>query len=169
MPALAMTDHGNVFGAYDFVNQAKAAGVEPIVVYGGDGKLLAGAPWSPTKTMFQFEPLQLPICELRVRNCCWDPDRICPSTLVSEMKPPLDQPPSSSARLPRTCMRRYGAACETAQRSRPPVGVTERFSAERQKFCVAFCEPSGHQSASACTAPLMFTASGVRPRPATWV
>ncbi|HEX6756392.1 MAG TPA: DNA polymerase III subunit alpha [Mycobacteriales bacterium] len=31
MPALAMTDHGNVFGAYDFVNQARAAGVEPIV------------------------------------------------------------------------------------------------------------------------------------------
>ena len=31
MPALAMTDHGNVFGAYDFVKQAKAAGVKPIV------------------------------------------------------------------------------------------------------------------------------------------
>ncbi|WP_369133257.1 DNA polymerase III subunit alpha [Modestobacter sp. I12A-02662] len=31
MPALAMTDHGNVFGAYDFYKQAKAAGVKPIV------------------------------------------------------------------------------------------------------------------------------------------
>jgi DNA polymerase-3 subunit alpha len=31
MPALAMTDHGNVFGAYDFVKQAAAAGVKPIV------------------------------------------------------------------------------------------------------------------------------------------
>ena len=31
MPALAMTDHGNVFGAYDFVKQATAAGVEPII------------------------------------------------------------------------------------------------------------------------------------------
>jgi DNA polymerase-3 subunit alpha len=31
MPALAMTDHGNVFGAYDFVKQATAAGVTPIV------------------------------------------------------------------------------------------------------------------------------------------
>ncbi|CAN5412006.1 DNA polymerase III subunit alpha [soil metagenome] len=31
MPALAMTDHGNVFGAYDFYKQAKAAGVNPIV------------------------------------------------------------------------------------------------------------------------------------------
>ena len=31
MPALAMTDHGNMFGAYDFTKQAKAAGVKPII------------------------------------------------------------------------------------------------------------------------------------------
>jgi DNA polymerase-3 subunit alpha len=31
MPALAMTDHGNVFGAYDFWKQATAAGVKPII------------------------------------------------------------------------------------------------------------------------------------------
>jgi DNA polymerase III subunit alpha len=31
MPALAMTDHGNVFGAYDFHRQATAAGVKPII------------------------------------------------------------------------------------------------------------------------------------------
>jgi DNA polymerase-3 subunit alpha len=31
MPALAMTDHGNVFGAYDFWKQATAAGVQPII------------------------------------------------------------------------------------------------------------------------------------------
>ncbi|HYN75536.1 MAG TPA: DNA polymerase III subunit alpha [Candidatus Limnocylindria bacterium] len=31
MPALAMTDHGNVFGAYDFYKQAKATGVNPII------------------------------------------------------------------------------------------------------------------------------------------
>ncbi|MQA83506.1 MAG: DNA polymerase III subunit alpha [Streptosporangiales bacterium] len=31
MPALAMTDHGNLYGAYDFHGQAKAAGVKPIV------------------------------------------------------------------------------------------------------------------------------------------
>ena len=31
MPALAMTDHGNVFGAYDFGKQATAAGVKPII------------------------------------------------------------------------------------------------------------------------------------------
>jgi DNA polymerase-3 subunit alpha len=31
MPALAMTDHGNLFGAYDFHKQAVGAGVKPIV------------------------------------------------------------------------------------------------------------------------------------------
>jgi len=31
MPAVAMTDHGNVFGAYEFYKLAKAAGVKPIV------------------------------------------------------------------------------------------------------------------------------------------
>jgi DNA polymerase-3 subunit alpha len=31
MPAIAMTDHGNVFGAYDFYAKAKAAGIKPIV------------------------------------------------------------------------------------------------------------------------------------------
>jgi DNA polymerase-3 subunit alpha len=31
MPALAMTDHGNVFGAYDFYKQATAVGVKPII------------------------------------------------------------------------------------------------------------------------------------------
>ncbi len=31
MGAIAMTDHGNVFGAYDFYAKAKAAGVKPII------------------------------------------------------------------------------------------------------------------------------------------
>ncbi|GHJ58202.1 DNA-directed DNA polymerase [Nocardioides sp. OK12] len=31
MPAIAMTDHGNVFGAYEFYSKAKAAGVKPII------------------------------------------------------------------------------------------------------------------------------------------
>ncbi|WP_370692349.1 DNA polymerase III subunit alpha [Nocardioides sp.] len=30
-PAVAMTDHGNVFGAYEFYSKAKAAGVKPII------------------------------------------------------------------------------------------------------------------------------------------
>jgi DNA polymerase-3 subunit alpha len=31
MPALAMTDHGNLFGAYDFYKQGKATGIKPII------------------------------------------------------------------------------------------------------------------------------------------
>ena len=31
MPAIAMTDHGNLFGAYDFYKQAKQAGIKPII------------------------------------------------------------------------------------------------------------------------------------------
>ncbi|MEO7124967.1 MAG: DNA polymerase III subunit alpha [Nakamurella sp.] len=31
MPAIAMTDHGNVFGAFDFYKQAMAAGIKPII------------------------------------------------------------------------------------------------------------------------------------------
>jgi DNA polymerase-3 subunit alpha len=31
MPAIAMTDHGNVFGAFDFYKQAKGVGVKPII------------------------------------------------------------------------------------------------------------------------------------------
>ncbi|GAB3858835.1 hypothetical protein GCM10027610_097360 [Dactylosporangium cerinum] len=30
-PALAMTDHGNMFGAYDFHRQAVAAGIKPVL------------------------------------------------------------------------------------------------------------------------------------------
>ena len=32
MPAIAMTDHGNVFGAYDFYQQARKAGIKPIKI-----------------------------------------------------------------------------------------------------------------------------------------
>jgi DNA polymerase-3 subunit alpha len=31
MPAVAMTDHGNLFGAVKFYNAAKAAGVHPVI------------------------------------------------------------------------------------------------------------------------------------------
>ena len=31
MPAVAMTDHGNLFGAVEFYNAAKDAGVQPII------------------------------------------------------------------------------------------------------------------------------------------
>jgi DNA polymerase-3 subunit alpha len=41
MPALAMTDHGNVFGAFDFWKQATDAGVNPII--GIEGYLAPGS------------------------------------------------------------------------------------------------------------------------------
>src|SRR5256886_14322170 len=44
MPALAMTDHGNLYGAYDFYKQAVAVGVRPII---GLGALL-----TPGKSRF---------------------------------------------------------------------------------------------------------------------
>ena len=71
-----------------------------------DRMLGDGAPGEPTNTWFQFEPFHDPICELRVKNCCWDPDWICPSIFESAMNPPEDQPPSDRARFPRTCIRR---------------------------------------------------------------
>ncbi|MGD9986143.1 DNA polymerase III subunit alpha [Pseudonocardia sp.] len=41
MPALAMTDHGNVYGAYEFWRKAKASGVKPII--GMEGYLAPGS------------------------------------------------------------------------------------------------------------------------------
>ena len=31
MPALAMTDHGNLFGAFDFYQRAREAGIKPLI------------------------------------------------------------------------------------------------------------------------------------------
>src|SRR6185436_1707703 len=39
---------------------SRTAGVTSTVVYGGVGKLFAGAPVVPTNTMFQLEPVQRP-------------------------------------------------------------------------------------------------------------
>jgi DNA polymerase-3 subunit alpha len=41
MPALAMTDHGNVYGAYEFWKKANAAGIKPII--GMEGYLAPGS------------------------------------------------------------------------------------------------------------------------------
>ncbi len=41
MPALAMTDHGNVFGAYEFWKKARAHGIKPII--GMEGYLAPGS------------------------------------------------------------------------------------------------------------------------------
>ena len=47
MPALAMTDHGNVFGAYDFWKKAKAAGIKPII--GTEAYLAPGSRFDKTR------------------------------------------------------------------------------------------------------------------------
>jgi len=41
MPAMAMTDHGNVFGAFDFYTKARAAGIKPII--GMEGYVAPGS------------------------------------------------------------------------------------------------------------------------------
>ena len=133
------------------------------VVYGGFGKLWPGAPCTPANTMFQFDPFQLPIWSSREIHCCCEPEFTEPVTTLSARKPPLDQPLSSSCRLPRTSTRRSGAAWETAQVSVPDGGTISMFSASRQKFSVAL---PPFQSAWTCTLPLMSTESGVSPRPA---
>ncbi len=46
MPALAMTDHGNVFGAYDFWKRGRDAGVKPII---GRRPTSPPAPTAPTR------------------------------------------------------------------------------------------------------------------------
>jgi DNA polymerase-3 subunit alpha len=47
MPALAMTDHGNMFGAFDFYKQGEAAGVKPII--GIEAYLAPGSRFDRTK------------------------------------------------------------------------------------------------------------------------
>ena len=82
---------------------------------------------TPTNTMFQFAPVQLPHSLLREIHCCCGPAPTLPSTTVSDIHPPLAQPPFwCSTMLPRTCMRRNGTACDTAHCIVPPVGVTEK-------------------------------------------
>src|SRR5882757_10941312 len=143
-------------------------GVVETVVSGGLGKLCPGTPVSPTKTMFQLEPVQLPKLSLRVRNCCWLPELTCPVTLESLMNPPLDQPPlSSRTTLPLMLTRRSGAACETAHLVEPEDGLRVRFSASRQKFCVAL--PPNHCASVYSPVPVIVVCVGDWPRPSTWV
>lgn len=52
MPALAMTDHGNTFGAYDFWRQARGAGVKPII--GTEAYLTPGQTHRTDKTRVRW-------------------------------------------------------------------------------------------------------------------
>ena len=78
---------------------------------------------------------------------------------VAEAQP---KPAGARLRSPCTSIRRNGAACATAHRSAPETGNRLRFSAERQKFCVAL---PPNQPASTVTSPWIVVSSGFRPRP----
>ncbi len=62
MPAIAMTDHGNVFGAFDFYKAAKSADVKPII-----GIEAYVAPESRDSLLLQSIPLSR---LLRARGPC---------------------------------------------------------------------------------------------------
>ncbi len=55
------------------------------VVYGGSGKLLAGAPSTPENVMFQTPLVQPPTELSRVYHCCWEYGPTWPSILLSAM------------------------------------------------------------------------------------
>src|SRR5438445_9336987 len=109
--------------------------------------------------MFHAPPFQLVRFVFRVRNCCCVPDLVSTSIFESAIYPPLDHPPSESASVPLTWMRRRCVACDTAQTfvfaSSARVGTTARFSAPRQKLSSALPGSSVRQSALDRTAPVI--------------
>lgn len=64
---------------------SRETGVVSSVVYGGSGKLWAGAPSTPENTMFQTPLSQLPIALSRVYHCCWEYGPTWPSIRESAM------------------------------------------------------------------------------------
>ena len=52
----------------------------------------AGGLGTPTKTMFQLEPVQLRHSLLREIHCCCEPESTLPSMSESDIQPPLAQP-----------------------------------------------------------------------------
>src|SRR5580698_5562028 len=118
--------------------------------------------------MFHAPPVQLPNAVFLESHCCCVPEFARPSIFESAMNPPLDQPPSENVKSPLTWTRRNAVPCETAQilTLSSCVGVTERFSALRQKLQVALPRI---QRAFERTAPVMATSSGDFPKPMTCV
>jgi DNA polymerase-3 subunit alpha len=65
MPALAMTDHGNVFGAYEFYKQARSTGVKPIIgmeAYVAPGSGSTSDAWSGVTAARTTCPAAAPTC-----------------------------------------------------------------------------------------------------------
>src|SRR5579862_5977718 len=136
-------------------------GAVAIFVNGGLGHSPSGGWFTPTKTMFQLEPVHWFHSTFREIHCCCVPESTVPSMRLSESQPPDAQPCSwCNTRLPATCIRRRATACETAHCIVPAVGWTMKPSAERQKVQVALLRGS---EASAWTLPETLTASGDAP------
>src|SRR5580704_8043682 len=62
---------------------SRTNGVRATFVYGGDGHSPGGGEITPTNTMFQFDPVQLPHSLLREIHCCCVPESTLPSTSES--------------------------------------------------------------------------------------
>jgi hypothetical protein len=71
---------------------SRTTGVRATLVKGGEGQPPAGGFFTPTNTIFQFEPFQLPHSVLRDIHCCCVPESTPPSTTVSAIHPPLAHP-----------------------------------------------------------------------------
>ncbi len=71
MPALAITDHGNLFGAMEFYSAAKASGIKPIIgceVYVAQGSLFDHSPTQAERDSYHL----ILLCENErgYRNLC---------------------------------------------------------------------------------------------------
>ena len=142
---------------------ADRPGSAPTVVYGGLGKLLAGAPCVADE---DHVPVGAgPAAHWRVAR---QPLLLRAGADLAVDLGVGDEAAAGPAAVVQLRGCRGRASGGTAPPARPPsgrcrrTGLTDRFSAERQKFWVAL---PWNQSASACTAPLMVTSSGDRPRP----
>src|SRR5205823_14552106 len=69
MPAVAITDHGNLFGAIDFYQCAKAAGIKPII--GCEAYITSGSyKEKPSReSTFHFTLLEIGRASCRERVC----------------------------------------------------------------------------------------------------
>jgi len=63
MPAVAVTDHGNLFGAMEFYSQVKSSGIKPIV-----GCEVLRCPWLTFRTIRQGRPGHVAPPDTPVRN-----------------------------------------------------------------------------------------------------
>src|ERR1700677_3983513 len=122
---------------------SRTTGVSAALVYGGSGHSPAGGFTTPTKTIFQFDPVHDFHSLFREIHCCCEPESTFPSVSESDIHPPLAQPRCWCSTIsPRTCIRRNDTACDTAHCIGPPTGVTETPEIPRQRVVVALLFPT---------------------------